>query len=655
MPTFTFNPFTADLDAVTSLFTELTDVPTSYTSQAGKVVAVKSTEDGLEFITPGGGGTVTSVTASLPLSSSGGTTPNISISQSGGSTNGYLSSTDWTIFNNKGDVVGPASATDNAIARYDGTTGKLIQNSGITIADGASGTLSGTNTGDQTSIVGITGTKAQFNTALTDGDFLFVGDITAYTDEQAQDAVGTILVDSSSIDFTYNDATPSITAVVLPAGVDHNSLANLTVGDVHTQYVLLAGRAGGQTIIGGTIASNDLTLQSTTDATRGKINATDSFQYASALQASGYINATVGTNQNDWSPTGIGTASIIRITTSAAFSITGINSVTGGTANNNNERLLTIVNLGSDAVTLVSESASSVASNRFNFPVPLGGLANFILYPGNTITLWGDATTDRWRQVANTHWDSPVTSMGMNMNTSRVIGRTTASTGAPEEISVTAPLSLSAGALTTSMATARIIGRTTAGTGVMEEISIGDGLSLASGILSSSSLFVLDRNVTVANIGASSSSENSVYSYSVPANTMSTNKTLNVKIDGSYLNTSGASRTITVRIKFGGTTIYADTITLGAGAANRAMAFNFSITNNGAANAQTMNGSFEYSSVTAPTTGIGDLNASTLGRIAAQAMAIDTTSAQTVEVTVQHSAIHASLYFTRNAARTTLE
>jgi hypothetical protein len=33
-----------------------------------------------------------------------------------------------------------------------------------------------------------------------------------YTDEQAQDAVGTILVDSSSIDLTYNDATPSITA-----------------------------------------------------------------------------------------------------------------------------------------------------------------------------------------------------------------------------------------------------------------------------------------------------------------------------------------------------------------------------------------------------------------------------------------------------------
>lgn len=36
---------------------------------------------------------------------------------------------------------------------------------------------SGINSGDQDSIVGISGTKEQFNTELTDGDFLFVGDV----------------------------------------------------------------------------------------------------------------------------------------------------------------------------------------------------------------------------------------------------------------------------------------------------------------------------------------------------------------------------------------------------------------------------------------------------------------------------------------------
>jgi hypothetical protein len=46
-----------------------------------------------------------------------------------------------------------------------------------------------------------------------------------YTDEQAQDAVGTILVDSSTIDFTYNDGTPSITAIVINNSITNTQLA----------------------------------------------------------------------------------------------------------------------------------------------------------------------------------------------------------------------------------------------------------------------------------------------------------------------------------------------------------------------------------------------------------------------------------------------
>jgi hypothetical protein len=42
-----------------------------------------------------------------------------------------------------GDVVGPASATDNAIARYDATTGKLLQNSVVLIGD--TGSVTGVN------------------------------------------------------------------------------------------------------------------------------------------------------------------------------------------------------------------------------------------------------------------------------------------------------------------------------------------------------------------------------------------------------------------------------------------------------------------------------------------------------------------------------
>ena len=39
-----------------------------------------------------------------------------------------------------GDVVGPGSSTDNAVARFDGTTGKFIQNSGFIVDDSARAT-----------------------------------------------------------------------------------------------------------------------------------------------------------------------------------------------------------------------------------------------------------------------------------------------------------------------------------------------------------------------------------------------------------------------------------------------------------------------------------------------------------------------------------
>jgi len=42
-----------------------------------------------------------------------------------------------------GDVVGPASATDNAVVRFDGATGKLVQNSAVTIADTTGDILGG--------------------------------------------------------------------------------------------------------------------------------------------------------------------------------------------------------------------------------------------------------------------------------------------------------------------------------------------------------------------------------------------------------------------------------------------------------------------------------------------------------------------------------
>jgi hypothetical protein len=64
-------------------------------------------------------GTVTAVTASPPLSSTGGSSPNISIAQSSAVANGYLSSADWNIFNGKEHALtfySPLSRAANAIS-----------------------------------------------------------------------------------------------------------------------------------------------------------------------------------------------------------------------------------------------------------------------------------------------------------------------------------------------------------------------------------------------------------------------------------------------------------------------------------------------------------------------------------------------------------
>jgi hypothetical protein len=76
----------------------------SYTGNATKVLTVNAGETDVTWTTAGGGGGI-------------------------------------------GDVVGPASSTDNAVARFDGTTGKLIQNSNFVVSDSGevtSGTWNGT-------------------------------------------------------------------------------------------------------------------------------------------------------------------------------------------------------------------------------------------------------------------------------------------------------------------------------------------------------------------------------------------------------------------------------------------------------------------------------------------------------------------------------
>ena len=149
------------------------------------------------FVNGSGNATVTlgvgsSTTGKLTLAQS--STANTVTIQSGANTaswtmtlpvddgnNGQLLQTDgsgnlsWYTNTATGDVVGPASATDNAIARFDGTTGKLIQNSAVTVADTTGDITGGKYNGLTISTTTGTFTIANGKTLAVDNTLTFVG------------------------------------------------------------------------------------------------------------------------------------------------------------------------------------------------------------------------------------------------------------------------------------------------------------------------------------------------------------------------------------------------------------------------------------------------------------------------------------------------
>ena len=95
----------------------------SLTAGTGVSFSAGTTYNGSAAITitaTGSGGTVTSVTGTSPVVSSGGTTPAISMPVATTSVSGYLSSTDWTTFNNKSNTNGTVTSV---AALTLGTTG----------------------------------------------------------------------------------------------------------------------------------------------------------------------------------------------------------------------------------------------------------------------------------------------------------------------------------------------------------------------------------------------------------------------------------------------------------------------------------------------------------------------------------------------------
>jgi hypothetical protein len=93
-------------------------------------------------------------------------------------------------------------------------------------------------------------------------------------------------------------------------------------------------------------------------------------------------------DQDNYAPTGIATANLIRVSSDSGMrAITGIQAPTGTAP-----LRLTIANIGSFTLYFPQDHPDSSAANRFT-----GHSGDFKLYPGKSADIWYDLTSTKWR------------------------------------------------------------------------------------------------------------------------------------------------------------------------------------------------------------------------------------------------------------------
>jgi hypothetical protein len=224
-----------------------------------------------------------------------------------------------------GDVVGPASATDNAISRFDATTGKLIQNSLVTVSDTGAisapvdASISGLTVGKGGSAIGTNtavGDRA-LNANTTGSDSVAVGTLALFTNTTgaSNSAVGRDALrfntTGGSNTALGNSALLSNTTASNNTAVGYQAGYSNTTGTANTYLGRVAGYTGStasaNTMIGmnagfATTASNNTFVGATTGTsnTTGQYNiavgGTDEATVFSALRSNttGSFNTVLG-------------------------------------------------------------------------------------------------------------------------------------------------------------------------------------------------------------------------------------------------------------------------------------------------------------------------------------------------------------------------
>lgn len=143
----------------------------------------------------------------------------------------------------------------------------------------------------------------------------------------------------------------------------------------------------GKTVTGGTFtgaAWDNGTIGGTTPAA-GRFTDLETTQ---TFKLGGVITPPqITSDQNNYSPAGFATATVLRLDTNASRTISGLVAGVEG-------RVVVIQNIGANDLKLLNESATSTAPNR------LAIFSDATLNPNTSTALRYDATSQRWRSVA---------------------------------------------------------------------------------------------------------------------------------------------------------------------------------------------------------------------------------------------------------------
>jgi hypothetical protein len=156
---------------------------------------------------------------------------------------------------------------------------------------------------------------------------------------------------------------------------------------------------------------------------------------------------------------------------------------------------------------------------------------------------------------------------------------------------------------------------------------------------------VFDRVSTLTDI-QNDATEKDIYRKTITGNLLGLKRSAILILKGDYKHNNVAGDTITIKIKYGATTLWADTYNLGnvLGAQIHGYTLIIDLENLNATNSQllTAYGLFELANVGAPTTGVGKFGAAGAQLIALGIASEDSTADKDLAVTVQWSAANAN-------------